>query len=123
VTMLRQARFKTVPHSALTLQDCMRKAVLENVTDARRRTPWISPDCFRELRQVHGQPTGTARLFLVQIFARNIVFRYLVGMNFLLVSVLSALDTGNDIGFERIPFLDQLVDALRIRNFEAGQSL
>jgi hypothetical protein len=60
---------------------------------------------------------------LVQIFARNIVLRYLVRANFLLVSVVSTFDTSDDVGFECIPFLDQLADALRIRSFDAGQAL
>ena len=35
-----------------------------------------------------------------------------MGANFLLVSVVGALDTSDNIGLERIPFLDQFVDAL-----------
>jgi len=57
------------------------------------------------------------RLVFIQIFAGNIVFRYLVRANFLLVSGLSALNTRYDVGLERIPFFDQLLDALRIRGF------
>ena len=68
-------------------------------------------------------PPGCAALFFVQIFARNIVLRHLVRANFLLVSVVSAFDTSHDVGFECIPFLDQLVNALRIGSFEAGQPL
>jgi hypothetical protein len=132
--MLRQARFKTVPHGELTLQDCMRKAVsrkcslcaLSNAVDLKGATPaheLVSAPATRLGLGLWSTHRDGPRLFLVQILARNIVFRYLVGTNFLLVSVLSALDTSNDIGFECIAFLEQLVDALRIRNFEVGQPL
>ena len=66
---------------------------------------------------------GRAALFFVQIFARNIVLRHLVPANFLLVRVVSAFDTSDEVGFECIPFLDQLVNALPIGSFEAGQPL
>ena len=45
-------------------------------------------------------------LVFVQILTGHIVLRYFVGVNFLLVSVISAFDTGDDVGFECIPFLD-----------------
>jgi len=81
-------------------------------------------ECGKGKENQQDASIGTRNLlFFVQIFAGNIVLRHLVRANFLLVSVVSAFDTSNDVGFECIPFLDQLVDALRIRSLETGQSL
>jgi len=44
-------------------------------------------------------------------------------MNFSLVKVSGALHARDHIGFEGVPFLKQLVHALRIRTFDVGQSL
>lgn len=60
---------------------------------------------------------GPHGLVFIEIFARNIVFRYFVRANFLLVGVIGTLHTGHDIGLECVSFLDQFVDTLRIRTF------
>ena len=45
-------------------------------------------------------------LIFVQIFAWNIVFRYLVRANFLLVRIPSAFHARYNVRLERIPFLE-----------------
>ena len=66
---------------------------------------------------------GHRRLFFIQIFAGYVILRNFVGVDFLLVSVVGALYAGNYVGFKRVSFLKQLVDTLRIRRFNIGQSL
>ena len=66
---------------------------------------------------------------LVRIFARNIVLRHLVRANSLLVGVVSAFDTSDDVGFKpdtvcsRLCFdrirVDQMT-YLRVGSDEAG---
>ena len=54
------------------------------------------------------------RLFLVQIFFRHVVLRDLVRVDFPFLIFICVFDTGYYVGLERISFLDQLADALRI---------
>jgi hypothetical protein len=73
--------------------------------------------------------TARPTLFLVQIFARYMVLRHLVRANSLLVSVVSAFDTSDDVGFKpdavcsRLCFdrirVDQMT-YLRVGSDEAG---
>jgi len=62
-------------------------------------------------------------LLFIQILTGHIILRYLVRTHLLLVSIPSVLDTSDDIGLERIPLLDPLVAAFRIRGFKSGQAL
>jgi hypothetical protein len=66
---------------------------------------------------------GQRRLFFIQIFAGYVILRNFVGVDFLLVSVVGALNAGDYVRFKRVSFLQQLVDTLRIRRFDVGQSL
>jgi hypothetical protein len=75
---------------------------------------------LREYRFVLRKLIG---LVFVQILARHVILWHLVGVDFLLVGVVGSLHTANHVGLERVPFLEQFVDALRIRGFEVGQSL
>jgi len=43
-----------------------------------------------------------------------------MSMNFLLVGVIGGLHSADHVGLERVPFLQQFVDALRIRGFDVG---
>jgi hypothetical protein len=59
----------------------------------------------------------------IQILAGNIILRHLVRANFLLISVPRVFHARHYVGLERVSFLEQLVDTLRIRTLDAGQSL
>ena|SRR5437870_4439494 len=69
------------------------------------------------------EKTRAAALFFVEIFAGNIIFGHLVSSNFLLISVPGLFDARHYVCLEGASFFDQLVDTLRIRTFEGGQSL
>src|SRR5712692_6603377 len=69
------------------------------------------------------KPVTHYSLLFIQIFAGNIVLRHLVRANFLLISVPGVFDARHYVGLERVSFIEQLVDTLRIRTFDAGQSL
>ena len=62
-------------------------------------------------------------LFFIQIFLGNIILRYLMRANLLLVSVTSVFYARHCVSLERVSFLDQLGHTLRIRTFDVGQSL
>jgi hypothetical protein len=59
----------------------------------------------------------------VEIFAGNIILGHLVSANFPFISLPCAFDASHHVSLERISFLDQLLDTLRVRAFGAGQSL
>ena len=61
--------------------------------------------------------------FLIQIFLGNIILRYLMSANFPLLSAPCVFYARHYVGFERVSFLEQLVDTLRIRTLDVGQSL
>src|SRR5207244_9368306 len=61
-------------------------------------------------------------LLFIQIFAGNVILRHLVRENFLLISVPSVFHARHYVGLERVSFLEQLVNTLRIRTLDAGQS-
>ena len=60
------------------------------------------------------------RLLFVQIFTRHIILRHLVRVNFLFIGALGVFHADHRGSLERISFLEQLVDALRVRSFKAG---
>ena len=62
-------------------------------------------------------------LLFIQIFAGNIVLRHLMRANFLFIGVPGVFHDRHYVGLERVSFLEQLADTLRIRTFDAGQSL
>ena len=68
--------------------------------------------------------TGAARashsLFFIQIFLGNIILRYLMRVNFPLVSVPGVFHARHYVGLERVSFLEQLVHTLRIRTLDVG---
>src|SRR5215469_8013733 len=64
-------------------------------------------------------PGSSSRIF-VQVLAGNIVLRHLMGMNFLLIGIIGGFDPSHNVGLERVSFLNQFLDALRIRSFAAG---
>ena len=59
-------------------------------------------------------------LLFVLIFAGHVVFGHFTGANFLLVASSGVLDAGYDPCLERVAFLDQLVNTLRIGTFDVG---
>jgi len=59
----------------------------------------------------------------VLIFFRNVILRHLVRVDFPLWLVLCIFDARHDVGLERIPFLEQLVDTFLIGSFNVAQSL
>jgi len=67
-----------------------------------------------------GAEKASHSLFFIQIFLWNIILRYLMGANFVLVSPPSVFHTSYYFSFERVSLLDQLVDALRIRTLDVG---
>src|SRR6266566_9461975 len=67
--------------------------------------------------------TESNSLLFVQMFAGNIVLRHLMRANFLLISVPGVFHALHYVSLKRVSFLEQLVDTLRIRTFDAGQSL
>jgi len=62
-------------------------------------------------------------LIFIAVLAGNIILRDFVGVNFALVGVIGVLHALHRFGLERVSFLEQLVDTLGIRTFDAGQSL
>ena len=67
-----------------------------------------------------GAERASHSLFFIQIFLGNIILRYLMRANFLLVSAPSVFHTNYYVSFERVSLLDQLVDTLRIRTLDVG---
>jgi len=51
-------------------------------------------------------------LIFVQILGRHVILRHLMGVHFLLVSVIGAFHSADRVSLERVPFLKQLVDTL-----------
>jgi len=51
-------------------------------------------------------------LIFIQIFAGHVIFRHLVGMNFLFVVISRVFHTRYDVSFEGVSFFNQLLDAL-----------
>jgi hypothetical protein len=62
-------------------------------------------------------------LLFIQIFAGNVVLGNLVCANFFFVCIVGILYARDYARFESISFLDQLIDAFRIRSFAVGQAL
>jgi hypothetical protein len=62
-------------------------------------------------------------LLFIQILARNIILRHLVDVNFHFISVLGVFHALHNVGFERVPFLEQLIHTLRICSLDVRQSL
>ena len=61
------------------------------------------------------------RLVFVQIFFGDVILWHLVSVDFALVS--GVFHSFHHVGLERIPFLEELVDTLRLRAGNVGQSL
>ena len=103
---------------------------LSAVLQARKDRAVNLPDQCRKLDYRHRignrrefEKTRADALFFVEIFAGNIIFGHLVSSNFLLISVPGLFDARHYVCLEGASFFDQLVDTLRIRTFEGGQSL
>lgn len=60
---------------------------------------------------------------LVQIFFGDVILGDLMRVDFLFLSIPGTFHAGHGVGLKRVSFFQQLVDALRIRFFDAGQSL
>src|ERR1700686_2110543 len=79
--------------------------------------------------QVQIEPWGDHQILrdlpslFVQIFARNVVFGYLTGANFLPIAFSGVFDARYDSCLERVPFFQQLVNTFRIDIFDVGQAL
>ena len=63
------------------------------------------------------------QLFFVQIFARDVVLRYLTGANFLPIAFSGVFDARYDPCLERVSLFQQLVHTFRIDTFNVGQAL
>ena len=87
----------------------------------------VVPRAKKERRNPsHVIPTLVRRalcLVFLQIFTGYVILRNLMRTNLPLISVPSLFHARHYIGLERVSFLDQLVDTLRIRTFDVGQSL
>jgi hypothetical protein len=59
-------------------------------------------------------------LVAIQIFGRHIVFGHFTRANFLFISVPGTFHAGYHAGLKRIPFLEQLIDALGRGTFYVG---
>ena len=64
-----------------------------------------------------------SRLFFVEIFGGNIVFRHFMGFDFPLVGIRGILHAFDDFGFKRIALFEQLAHTFRIGTFNVRQSL
>ena len=62
-------------------------------------------------------------LVFLQIFLGHVILGNLMRADFLLVSVPGFFNAHHGIGLQRVPFFQQLVDTLRSRLFDPGQSL
>lgn len=62
-------------------------------------------------------------LILVQILTGNIVLGDLVGVHFLRVFIVCLLYTRDSTRLKDVSFLDQFIDAFRIRLLDPGQAL
>jgi hypothetical protein len=56
----------------------------------------------------------------IQIFGRHIVFGHFMRANFLFISVSGTFHAGYQAGLKRVPFLEQLIDALGRGTFYVG---
>jgi hypothetical protein len=63
------------------------------------------------------------QLVLVQILTGDIVLWDFMGLDFFHILIVCLLDTRHSAGLNNVSFLDQFVDALRIRLFPPGQPL
>ena len=59
----------------------------------------------------------------VQILAGNVIFRHFTGVDFPLVVILSLFYPGYYVGLERVSFLQQLLDTLRLGALTPGDCL
>ena len=62
------------------------------------------------------------RLIFIQVFAGNVVFAHFAGVHFPHATV-GVFNACHHSGLERVAFLDQLINALRIRAFNVRQAL
>jgi len=62
-------------------------------------------------------------LVFLQIFLGHVILGNLMRANFLLVSVPGFFNAHHDIGLQCVSFFQQLINALRSRLFNPGQSL
>ena len=64
------------------------------------------------------------RLFiLILIFFGDIVLRNFVSMNLFFIGIPGIFHSGDDSGLERVPFLDEFVDAFGIHAFDVRETL
>lgn len=61
-------------------------------------------------------------LIFVQILVRNIVLRNFVGVHFLRIFIVRFLYTSHSAGLKDVSFIDQFIDAFRIRLLNPGQA-
>jgi hypothetical protein len=73
--------------------------------------------------ELYGRGESRSLTILHLDFAGNIILRHLMRANFLLIRVPGVFHARHYVGLERVSLLEQLVDTLRIRTFDAGQSL
>jgi len=62
-------------------------------------------------------------LIFIQVFAGHVIFRHFSGAHFSLATFSGFLDARYHSSLERVSFLDQLVNTLRICAFDVGQAL
>jgi len=92
----------------------------------REGRPLITVHIGREIRLAVRSDAYSgvcARLILVEIFFRHVVFGKLARPDFLLIGVVRPLDSAHNSGLECISLVDQLTDTLRIRTLDVGQAL
>ena len=73
-------------------------------------------------REAGSQVSQRLSVFIL-IFFRHVILRHFVRIDLLLLIGLCVFDTHHDAGLERIPFLEQLVNTLRISAFNVAQPL
>ncbi len=111
----------------------------ERLSSARRsleRGALLGPGDARHAANAHrgGAPPARRRgainscveqrsLVLIEILVGDVVHRHLTRTNFTRAGALRVLDPRHHAGFERVPFLEQLVDALRIHELVVRESL
>src|SRR5450432_1788034 len=99
------------------------------VTEILERRELISARHFVEkpredpARSRWSRAASRERLIVIQIFFRDVIFRYFTRTDFLFFVVTRFFHTGDDAGFKGISFFQQLVNTFGSCAFSPGQTL
>ncbi len=90
-----------------------------------RRSPFfiVSESACRVARALFAGDQISRPSLSIQILFRNIILRHLMRANLPRIGILGVFNPGHHGGLERVSFLKQLDNTLRICTFDAGQAL